>query len=61
MGCGEGNFSCWGLADLCAGTSLGSDVVEDVADEGEKRRVAEKTTEKVKGKGKGGGGKKKKQ
>ncbi|MCJ1475625.1 hypothetical protein MMC13_004288 [Lambiella insularis] len=57
----EGNYSCWGLADLCAGTSLGGDVVEDVVDESEKKRVAERMGEKTKGKGKGSGSKKKKQ
>ncbi|MCJ1318681.1 hypothetical protein MMC15_004011 [Xylographa vitiligo] len=56
MGGGMGNYSCWGLADLCMGTSVGSDVVGDVVEEGEKRGVGEK----VKGKGKGTGGKKRK-
>ncbi|MCJ1380469.1 hypothetical protein MMC17_003574 [Xylographa soralifera] len=56
MGGGTGNYSCWGLADLCMGTSVGSDVVGDVVEEGEKRGVGEK----VRGKGKGMGGKKRK-
>ena len=28
-----GNYSCWGLCDFVMGTSLGSDVLEDVRDE----------------------------
>ena len=39
MGGVEGNYAAYGLVDLLAGTSLGSDVLDDVRDEAEKRNV----------------------
>ena len=56
MSRGTGNYSCWGLMDLCMGTSVGSDVVSDGVEEGEKRGVGAN----MRGKGKGIGGKKRK-
>ena len=35
----EGNYAAYGLADLLGGTSLGSDVLDDVRDEAERRDV----------------------
>ena len=42
LGDGSGNFSAYGLIDLLVGTSVGSDVLEDVADEAEKKQVGRK-------------------
>ncbi len=39
MGDGDGNFSCFGLADALMGTSLGTDPADDVGDETEKRKA----------------------
>lgn len=36
---GKGNFGPWGLCDWVCGTSVGSDLVEDVRAEGEKHEV----------------------
>ena len=35
----EGNYAAYGLVDLLVGTSLGSDVLDDVRDEAERRDV----------------------
>lgn len=56
MGGGKGNFGAWGLCDLAIGTSVGSDMAEDVRDEAEKEKVVER----AKGKMKGVGGRKRK-
>ncbi|KAL8954692.1 MAG: hypothetical protein Q9183_006978, partial [Haloplaca sp. 2 TL-2023] len=51
MGEGKGNFSCLGIVDFVAGTTLGEDVVEDVREEAENNHVRER----VKGRAKGVG------
>ncbi|KAG8533448.1 uncharacterized protein KY384_002231 [Bacidia gigantensis] len=48
MGDGDGNFGCFGLADLIMGTSLSDDLVEDVVDEAEEKQVAKKAKGKAK-------------
>ena len=48
MGGGQGNYSAYGLLDLLAGTSLGSDVIDDMREEAEKNQVAKKTKNKAK-------------
>ncbi|KAL8868773.1 MAG: hypothetical protein Q9174_004762, partial [Haloplaca sp. 1 TL-2023] len=39
MGEGKGNFSCLGIVDFVAGTSMGEDVVEDVREEAENNHI----------------------
>ena len=39
---GIGNFGCFGLPDFLLGTSIGEDLVEDVVDEADERRVDKK-------------------
>jgi hypothetical protein len=56
MGGGRGNYSPYGLADLLAGTSVGSDLLEDFEDEAEKKDVSGKA-KRVGRKAKGRGGK----
>ncbi|KAL8717416.1 MAG: hypothetical protein Q9225_005330 [Loekoesia sp. 1 TL-2023] len=51
MGEGKGNYSCFGIADFVAGTSLGDDVVDDVREEAENNHVQER----VKGRAKRAG------
>ena len=43
IGGGSGNYGAYGLVDLLVGTSVGSDVLDDVADEAEKKQVGKKT------------------
>lgn len=45
---GKGNFGCLGLVDLIMGTSIGADLMEDVVDEADEKKVGKK----LKGKGK---------
>lgn len=42
-GRGKGNFAPWGLLDWLHGTGIGPDAIEDLQDEAEKHRVAERT------------------
>ena len=42
MGGGKGNFGCFGLMDLITGTGLGEDVIEDIQEQAEDKRVAQK-------------------
>ncbi|KAL8738207.1 MAG: hypothetical protein Q9181_000978 [Wetmoreana brouardii] len=49
MGEGKGNYSCLGIMDFVAGTTLGEDVVENVREEGQNNNVRER----VKGRPKG--------
>ncbi|KAI4188536.1 MAG: hypothetical protein LQ348_003911 [Seirophora lacunosa] len=42
MGEGKGNYSCLGVCDFVAGTSLGEDVVDDVREEAENHNVQDK-------------------
>jgi len=51
MGDGRGNFGACGLCDLAAGTSIGSDMVEDARDKAEKEEVVERAKGKVRGVG----------
>lgn len=51
MGEGKGNYSCLGIVDFVAGTSLGEDVVEDITEEAENNHVQER----LKGRAKRGG------
>lgn len=51
MGEGKGNYSCLGIVDFVAGTSIGEDVVDDVREEAENHNVQER----VKGRAKRGG------
>ncbi|KAL8661145.1 MAG: hypothetical protein Q9202_005860 [Teloschistes flavicans] len=51
MGEGKGNYSCLGIVDFVAGTSLGENMVEDVREEAENNHVRER----VKGRAKGVG------
>lgn len=44
----EGNYGCWGICDLVLGTSLSSDVVEDLSDEAEQKEVLTKPQRKAK-------------
>ncbi|RDW89078.1 hypothetical protein BP6252_01110 [Coleophoma cylindrospora] len=44
-GKGRGNFAPWGLLDWMHGTSIGTDVVEDMQDEAEKHRIQERGSE----------------
>jgi hypothetical protein len=64
MGAGRGNFGAWGACDLCVGTSLGGDVLDDVREEVEERHVKERVGRRVRGigagKGDGQGGRKRK-
>ena len=48
MGKEAGNFGCFGLMDFILGTSLGADLMENVVDEAEDKKVGKK----LKGKGK---------
>lgn len=47
MGGGDGNFGCFGLADYALGTSVGSDLVDDVVDEADEKHVGTKTKKKA--------------
>lgn len=40
---GEGNFGCTGVLDWAHGTSLGSNVMDDLREEAEKHNVQERT------------------
>lgn len=40
---GKGNFAPWGFLDWVHGTSVGTDVIDDLRDEAEKHHVAERT------------------
>ncbi|KAL8997526.1 MAG: hypothetical protein Q9169_003221 [Polycauliona sp. 2 TL-2023] len=51
MGEGKGNYSCLGIVDFVAGTSLGEDVVENITEEPENNHVQER----LKGRAKRGG------
>ncbi|KAI4198801.1 MAG: hypothetical protein LQ350_005042 [Teloschistes chrysophthalmus] len=51
MGEGKGNYSCLGIVDFVAGTSLGENVVEDVREEAENNRVRERAKGRAKGVG----------
>ncbi|KAL8936602.1 MAG: hypothetical protein Q9216_004845 [Gyalolechia sp. 2 TL-2023] len=42
MGEGKGNYSCLGIVDFVAGTSLGEDVVDDVQEEAENNQVQDR-------------------
>ncbi|KAL8951832.1 MAG: hypothetical protein Q9222_002221 [Ikaeria aurantiellina] len=42
MGEGRGNYSCLGIVDFVAGTTLGEDVVEDTMEEAENNHVPER-------------------
>lgn len=42
MGQGEGNYGCLGLIDFLMGTSLGSDLLDDVVDEAEDTQAGKK-------------------
>ena len=53
MGDGDGNYGCFGLVDLCMGTSLGTDLVDDVIDEAEEKQVARRAKRKMRRVGKG--------
>ena len=48
MGGGRGNYSAYGLLDLLAGTSLGSDVIDDVREEAERNHTGKKAKSKAK-------------
>jgi hypothetical protein len=39
----EGNYAAYGVADLLAGTSLGSDVLDDVREEADRRDIEGRT------------------
>ena len=54
MGRGKGNYGCWGVVDFFAGTSLGSDVVDDVRDEVDTNPVANRIKGKAKSVGRRG-------
>ena len=43
MSGGNGNYGCFGLVDFAMGTSVGEDLVDDIVDEADERRVAKKT------------------
>ncbi len=43
MGDGDGNFGCFGLADVLMGTSLGTDLVDDVIEGAEEKDVGNRT------------------
>ena len=47
----KGNYGRLGLVDLCMGTSLGADVIDDLKDEAEKKEVGKKTRGKAKSAG----------
>ncbi|KAL8984557.1 MAG: hypothetical protein Q9205_001510 [Flavoplaca limonia] len=51
MGEGKGNYSCLGIVDFVAGTSLGQDVIEDMTEEADNNHVQER----LKGRTKKGG------
>lgn len=59
MGSGDGNFGCFGLVDFAMGTSIGTDLVDDVIDESEENQLAKKTKGKAKAVGNSARGKKK--
>ena len=42
MGKGNGNYGCFGLVDFFMGTSLGADLLEDVADEADAKQVGKR-------------------
>ena len=47
MSGGEGNFGCFGLIDFCMGTSLGTDLLDNVIDEADDKQVARRTKGKL--------------
>ena len=47
----RGNYGRLGLVDLCMGTSLGADVIDNVRDEAEKKEVGKKAKGKAKAAG----------
>lgn len=47
MGDGNGNYGCFGLVDFCMGTSLGTDLMDDVIDEAEEKQVAKRARGKM--------------
>ncbi|KAL8729893.1 MAG: hypothetical protein Q9166_004450 [cf. Caloplaca sp. 2 TL-2023] len=51
MGEGKGNYSCFGIVDFVAGTSLGEDLLEDITEEAENNHGQER----LKGRAKRGG------
>lgn len=55
MNDGEGNFGCFGLADVLMGTSVGTDLVDDVVDEAEDKQGAKKAKGKARSVGKKAG------
>ena len=48
MGGGDGNYGCFGLIDLVAGTSVGGDLIEDVVEEADEKQISQRTKKKVK-------------
>ncbi|MCJ1273545.1 hypothetical protein MMC21_001338 [Puttea exsequens] len=59
MGNGDGNYGCFGLADVLMGTSVGTDLVDDVVDEAEEKQVGQKAKKKARAVGRRARGKKK--
>ena len=47
----RGNYGRLGLVDLCMGTSLGADVIDNIRDEAEKKGVAKRAKGKAKATG----------
>ena len=48
MGAPDGNFGCFGLVDFLLGTSVGTDLVDDLVDEADKKQVGKKAKGKAK-------------
>ncbi|KAI4237922.1 MAG: hypothetical protein LQ349_001463 [Xanthoria aureola] len=48
MGEGKGNYSCLGIVDFVAGTSLGEDLMEEITEEAENNHVQERLKGRVK-------------
>ena len=52
IGSSDGNYGCFGLADVLMGTSLGTDLVDDMVDEAEEKDFERRAKGKVRGSGK---------